>query len=658
MTMKKHRNNYLRITTMVIGSALATSAVAAKIQTDPKTFSNPINIQMAPVLDTGNSPDPVTLFGNVNHAYTIATLDITIGQYVTFLNAVAKNDAHGLYNEKMSSDLLVAGIARSGRPGHYQYSAIGPSGSFQISSATPNDRPITYVSWFDAARFANWMSNGQPSGSQSRRTTEDGAYNLTSLSAKKGLAITKNGINPNTNSAPSYFIPSENEWYKAAYFNPTLNNGTGGYNLYATQSNTAPGNIPGIGINDANYAYRGAFSITQLLSIDFNQNYLTDVGSFINTRGPYGAYDQNGSVWEWNDMDGSTTPVRIIRGGGWTSFYTYLQSSYRLGNIAQSSNNNLGFRLTSSVNPSNSADYELVKVGNPRNHKDPTTGFGKVDKTFWIGKYEVTIAQWCKFLNAIAKVEDKYFLFDSQMTSALNSAGIQKTGELGNYTYTPIDNAGDSSNRPVTYVSWFDIARYANWMANGEPNGIQSEMTTENGTYPLNGVTSGTAITRNTINPNTGLPPSFAIPTENEWYKAAYYEPKLNNGNGGYYKYATTSNIAPGNQVGDMKNMANYIDDYSRTFFYCVPQSRLIDPEQNYLVDAGAFSGTKSYYGILDLAASVYQWNDLDGSNSLLRGVRGGFWFAGPVAMQSLNFANVSPNREENDTGIRLAGPG
>ena len=270
MTMKKHRNNYLRITTMVIGISLATSAVMAKTQTGPKesivSFSNPIHIQMAPVLDTGNSPDPVTLFGNVNHAYTIATLDITIGQYVTFLNAVAKNDAHGLYNEKMSSDLLVAGIRRSGRPGHYQYSAIGPSGSLQISSATPNDRPITYVSWFDAARFANWMSNGQPSGRQTNKTTEDGAYKLNEMMEKRGLAISKNAINPNSHSAPTYFIPSENEWYKAAYYKPTLNNGSGGYTLYATQSNTAPGNIPGIGINDANYAYRGAFSITQLLS--------------------------------------------------------------------------------------------------------------------------------------------------------------------------------------------------------------------------------------------------------------------------------------------------------------------------------------------------------------------------------------------------------
>ena len=230
------------------------------------TFSSPINIPMTPVLDEGNSSDPVTLFGSVNHRYTIATLDITIGQYVTFLNAIAKNDVHGLYNKKMSSDRLVAGIRRSGKPGRYQYSAIRPSGSVQISAATSNDRPITYVSWFDAARFANWMSNGQLSGIQSRRTTEDGAYNLNKLPAKKGLAISKNAINPNTHLTPTYFIPSENEWYKAAYFNPTLNNGAGGYTLYATQSNTAPGNFPGIGINDANYAYRGIFSITQLLS--------------------------------------------------------------------------------------------------------------------------------------------------------------------------------------------------------------------------------------------------------------------------------------------------------------------------------------------------------------------------------------------------------
>jgi formylglycine-generating enzyme required for sulfatase activity len=37
------------------------------------------------------------------------------------------------------------------------------------------DRPVNYVSWGDAARFANWLHNGQPSGAQDLTTTEEGA---------------------------------------------------------------------------------------------------------------------------------------------------------------------------------------------------------------------------------------------------------------------------------------------------------------------------------------------------------------------------------------------------------------------------------------------------------------------------------------------------
>ena len=66
---------------------------------------------------------------------------------------MAKTDAYGLYNTSMGTNLNIAGISRSGSPGSYAYSVMTNGGS----SA---NRPITFVSWFDAARFANWMHNG------------------------------------------------------------------------------------------------------------------------------------------------------------------------------------------------------------------------------------------------------------------------------------------------------------------------------------------------------------------------------------------------------------------------------------------------------------------------------------------------------------------
>jgi hypothetical protein len=194
-------------------------------------------------------------------------------------------------------------------------------------------------------------------------------------------------------------------------------------------------------------------------------------------------------------------------------------------------------------------------------------------------------------------------------------------------------------------------------MANGQPTGPQGPATTENGAYNLAGATSGEAVPRNRVNPNRGGQPTFFIPTEDQWYKAAYYSPRLNRNRGGYYAYATSSNTAPGNLPGSSANMVNYIDDYNGTYFYSVTQQRYIDLEQNYLFDTGTYTGSLSHYGTFDQSGGVYNWNDLDGRPSSSRGLRGGFFFAGTASLQSVTFAHVSPDREGADTGIRLAGP-
>src|SRR5690606_1941185 len=93
--------------------------------------------------------------GSVSYTFEIGRFETTIEEYTAFLNAVAKDDPHGLYNANMADDGNVAGIQRTGSPGSYVYSVMGNG-----------QRPITYVSWFDAARFANWLHNGQPSGAQ------------------------------------------------------------------------------------------------------------------------------------------------------------------------------------------------------------------------------------------------------------------------------------------------------------------------------------------------------------------------------------------------------------------------------------------------------------------------------------------------------------
>ena len=280
--------------------------------------------------------------------------------------------------------------------------------------------------------------------------------------------------------------------------------------------------------------------------------------------------------------------------------------------------------------------YQEVKVGNPNNAND-TGGskIGAVAYSYQIGTYDVTIGQYAAFLNSVAKT-DTYSLYNSDIAIQGNVAGIQQNGSSGSYTYGVVG----SPNRPITYVSWFDAARFANWMTNGQGNG-----STETGAYTLNGKTSGDAVA---ANPGA----KFHIPTANEWYKAAYYSPTLNGGTGGYYTYATQSNTAPGNQIGGATNQANYY-----TSVYSVTQSSSYDPNQNYLTDVGAFSGSSSFYGTFDQSGNVYQWNDLDGAAGPSRGLRGGNCYGSAFYVSSSSSYSSYPSDESDSFGFRLASP-
>lgn len=293
-----------------------------------------IGYQFVTVGDPGNANDTATggTYGGVSYVYDIGKYDVTLNQYTTFLNAVASSDPYGLYNTSMATDLNVAGISRSGSSGSYSYSVIGGG-----------NRPVTYVSWFDAARFSNWLQNGQPTGlGEVAGSTEQGAYTLNG--ATSGI------INKNVNAL--YWIPTENEWYKAAYYDPTLNGGAGGYWTYATKSNTAPGNNasnPTLA-NQANYN-NGVYSVTQSSSYSSTQNYLTDVGLFSNSASAYGTFDQNGEAYQWNDAV-ITGGLRGLRGGPWSFNSSGLQSS-NWGDIPpETDQGTIGFRLATVPEPS------------------------------------------------------------------------------------------------------------------------------------------------------------------------------------------------------------------------------------------------------------------------------------------------------------------
>ena len=204
-------------------------------------FTSTTDMPFLAVGNTGNTDDiHGSGYGAVSYAYGIGTYEVTAGQYTEFLNAVAADDTYGLYNERMADPAHIEGddfpfgganIQRSGSAGSYSYSV----------AAAWEDRPVNYVSWGDVARFSNWLTNGMPSGAQDASTTEEGAYSLNGGTTSSALKTAIDNRNSPIGSETFYYMPSEDEWYKAAFHK---NDGaTGNYYLYPTSSDTTPSYI-------------------------------------------------------------------------------------------------------------------------------------------------------------------------------------------------------------------------------------------------------------------------------------------------------------------------------------------------------------------------------------------------------------------------------
>jgi hypothetical protein len=100
------------------------------------------------------------------------------------------------------------------------------------------------------------------------------------------------------NANAKSWMPNDNEWYKAAYYDPNKNGpGSGSYWLYPTNSNTAPGNVIGSLPKQAKILTT-VYSVTHT-STSPTGDVLTDAGAFTNSSSAYGTFDQGGNVEEW-----------------------------------------------------------------------------------------------------------------------------------------------------------------------------------------------------------------------------------------------------------------------------------------------------------------------------------------------------------------------
>ena len=297
-----------------------------------------VTFDWATVGDPSNNADD-TGYGGVDYTYRISKHEVTNAQYTEFLNAVDPmgTNALSLYDSDMAGNF--GGIENTGIP----------DGAHYIAQAGREQNPVTYVSFFDAMRFVNWLHNGQGSGN-----TESGVYTIGS------------GTDEIRSADATFWMPSEDEWYKAAYYDAGANGGAGVYYDYPTSTDTEPysdnpgslntpddTNVANFRKNDAAAnGYDDGYAVSGSTAFPSSTNPFTDVGAYSLATSPYGTFDQGGNVWEWNEAVISSS-FRGLRGGSWVDGSSFLPTARRFANDPTfDGDGSYGFRVAAVPEPS------------------------------------------------------------------------------------------------------------------------------------------------------------------------------------------------------------------------------------------------------------------------------------------------------------------
>ncbi len=538
--------------------------------------------------------------------FQIQRTELSNVDYCAFLNACARDsDTYQLWNPLMESHFW-GGILRTKDNKGYHY-FVKPG---------YEKYPATCMTWMSAARYCNWVAYGQPNTGKSELGTTEGTDQFgvydTRTWQDASFIQSKCPVKRNTNQ--SYFLPTVEEWRLAAgeLENPTQE-----------QANFYDG--------------KWALPVPHLANID----------SCAQFPSPSGTLNQYGNVAEW--VETRRGNFFLALGGSLIRGRYSLASDFTEGDEANKAISSFGIRLASALNPKilprpriEKKEIERVgsqtlrewcyigDVGNPR---DPLYRKGRVLYSFELKCHALTNEEYCRFLNVVAKESDPYGLFNSDMQNGI-LGGIVRLDGGGGY----VCKSG-WEHRPVVYVGFHDIMRYCNYLHYGKTEGTDTE-----GAYD-------TRFCEKILSGEMSAPPSYGrrnkeakywIPSDDEWYKAAYYDP-TRTCRRKYWDYPCRTSNRPSNQSTD-PHSCNYLKE----------GVYLGLGAPYYLAEVQDYPNSDTYYGVRQMAGNVWEWVEPNNPHRCLN-LRGTSFGYTEFGMGVWNCDEAGYKDELNVFGARIA---
>lgn len=558
----------------------------------------------------------------VGYEFKIMETEVTNELYCYFLNSTKPYNNTGIdFFSPLMEEHFWGGIFKL------------QDGSYKVKEGY-EDYPVIGVTWYGTLYFCNWFE-------ANKKRFEEGVVNYELFDGNiftKELSYNMDNLEntpafPVRNKYANYFLPTRNEWIKAAFYI--------GNNKWKEIGDT---------INDNYYcSSKGWHELYPHIrkAIEGKSNF-------------WGVKNLTGNLAEWVEdyIDGG---YRMALGGSLIRPWYSLKANYQEGDFPDKSISSFGFRLVYIPYIEDEKTKQattIISIEDKREIVDKGIKFvlvddinnmgdilyknkGKVKYKFYIAKYELTNSQYALFLNSVAVKDDPYGLYNENMGNSV-LGGIERKGNIGGYQYFVKPNW---ENKPVVYVGFYDIARYVNWLHFGCPDtGISKLGTTEGnknfGAYNTENfekVRFGYSFaTENFGKRNDGA--LFWIPNDNEWYKAAYYDPNRL-GKRKYWDYPNRSCTPPSSDE------ANYL--LNNHLSYGAPY---------YLSDVDNYINAASYFGTLQQGGNVWEWiEDWQNGSVGIRGLRGGSFGYTEFGLHCLNTDPGGINDESYVFGARIA---